>query len=491
MRIDSAGRVGIGTTSPNDTVQVNGALSVTADNAAYANEYFAKLKSEYGPIALALETRAGDVIQASNYGQELTLLTGPNSTGTVERMRITSGGLVGIGTTSPATTLDVAGTVTADGLTVDGSGTIRLNHATADDFLTITQGGTQAVITADSAAGAANLLFKTTAAGVDTNAMQLFSNGDISFYEDTGTTPKFFWDASAEGLALGQTALLNNGTLTVRGDGKQAIVSQVTNNANSLIQGFNSSTALAFQVTGAGNGYFAGNVGIGVNSPSGTLHSAGGNSNQYIIGQNTLVSGGSSRLQLVNTSDTSNTAGTAQGFQIINNGNDGAVNILNYKSTPMAFWTAGVERMRIDASGNVGIGTSSPATKLDVNGTVTATAFSGDGSALTNLPSSGGGAGTLEAWVNFNGTGTVAINASGNVTSITDNGTGNYTVNFTTAMPDANYAPQVFVEDANSSNDTNALRYPADTMTTSAFEFRTQNGGTRLDSSMVSVAVFR
>ena len=44
------------------------------------------------------------------------------------------------------------------------------------------------------------------------------------------------------------------------------------------------------------------------------------------------------------------------------------------------------------------------------------------------------------AWVNFNGTGTVAIRASGNVTSITDNGTGNYTVNFTTAMPDANYS---------------------------------------------------
>ena len=44
------------------------------------------------------------------------------------------------------------------------------------------------------------------------------------------------------------------------------------------------------------------------------------------------------------------------------------------------------------------------------------------------------------AWVNFNGTGTVAIRASGNVTSITDGGTGDYTVNFTTAMPDANYA---------------------------------------------------
>jgi hypothetical protein len=44
------------------------------------------------------------------------------------------------------------------------------------------------------------------------------------------------------------------------------------------------------------------------------------------------------------------------------------------------------------------------------------------------------------AWVNFNGTGVVAIRASFNVTSITDNGTGDYTVNFTTAMPDANYS---------------------------------------------------
>jgi hypothetical protein len=44
------------------------------------------------------------------------------------------------------------------------------------------------------------------------------------------------------------------------------------------------------------------------------------------------------------------------------------------------------------------------------------------------------------AWVNFDGTGTVAIRASFNVSSITDNGTGNYTVNFTNAMPDANYA---------------------------------------------------
>jgi len=50
------------------------------------------------------------------------------------------------------------------------------------------------------------------------------------------------------------------------------------------------------------------------------------------------------------------------------------------------------------------------------------------------------------AWVNFNGTGTVAIRASGNVSSITDNGTGDYTVNFSTAMTDANYAASAIAQ---------------------------------------------
>jgi hypothetical protein len=53
------------------------------------------------------------------------------------------------------------------------------------------------------------------------------------------------------------------------------------------------------------------------------------------------------------------------------------------------------------------------------------------------------GQSSVQAWVNFNGTGTVAIRASYNVTSITDNGTGDYTVNFTTALPDANYSTNV------------------------------------------------
>lgn len=67
---------------------------------------------------------------------------------------------------------------------------------------------------------------------------------------------------------------------------------------------------------------------------------------------------------------------------------------------------------------------------------------SSSSSPVTFQNTSGTEIGTLcRAWVNFNGTGTVAIRASFNVSSITDNGTGDYTVNFTTAMPDVNYAP--------------------------------------------------
>ena len=63
-----------------------------------------------------------------------------------------------------------------------------------------------------------------------------------------------------------------------------------------------------------------------------------------------------------------------------------------------------------------------------------------DAAGGSSVPMATVAAGTAKAWVNFNGTGTVAIRAAFNVSSITDNGTGNYTVNFTSAMPNTNYA---------------------------------------------------
>ena len=76
-------------------------------------------------------------------------------------------------------------------------------------------------------------------------------------------------------------------------------------------------------------------------------------------------------------------------------------------------------------------------------GGTSATKMSIDAAGLLKFNSGYGSAATAygcRAWVNFNGTGTVAIREDGNVSSITDNGTGDYTVNFAVNMPDINYA---------------------------------------------------
>jgi hypothetical protein len=94
------------------------------------------------------------------------------------------------------------------------------------------------------------------------------------------------------------------------------------------------------------------------------------------------------------------------------------------------------------------------------------------------------------AWVNFNGTGTVAIRASGNVSSITDNNTGDYTVNFTTAMPDANYAVSVGGATVNSGA---AYGIGNSAPTSSAYRVIAfgYNGGALTDQANVYVAIFR
>ena len=99
--------------------------------------------------------------------------------------------------------------------------------------------------------------------------------------------------------------------------------------------------------------------------------------------------------------------------------------------------------------------------------------------------------GAAKAWVNFNGTGTVAIRAQFNVTSITDNGTGDYTVNFTTAFANANYAAtfgrniaETNVSPCFGENSDNPLR------TTTALRVINRQGATgKADGEFLSVAV--
>jgi hypothetical protein len=97
------------------------------------------------------------------------------------------------------------------------------------------------------------------------------------------------------------------------------------------------------------------------------------------------------------------------------------------------------------------------------------------------------------AWVNFNGTGTVAIRASGNVSSITDNGTtGDYTVNFTNAMQDGNYSVAATTGDAADVNQTNRAVVSRQHLTSSVrlmtFVCTT---GAAADMPSVTVAIFR
>lgn len=118
-----------------------------------------------------------------------------------------------------------------------------------------------------------------------------------------------------------------------------------------------------------------------------------------------------------------------------------------------------VVKVQGNASGTGSFTIAAPATNTDrtltlpdATGTVqvsgnpisgTTGSFSGNvtfGSSVLTTPSGSAPSYLCRAWVSFNGTGTIAINASGNVSSISDIGVGNYVVNFTTAMPDTSYS---------------------------------------------------
>jgi hypothetical protein len=128
----------------------------------------------------------------------------------------------------------------------------------------------------------------------------------------------------------------------------------------------------------------------------------------------------------------------------------------------IAFSEGGVEAMRLDSSGN-----------LQFN--------SGYGSVATAYGP--------RAWVNFNGTGTIAIRGSGNVSSITDGGTGLYTVNLSTAMPDANYSVAMVIK-----NTSNSFGYALEAdVSAGSFNLGLRNtvNGALFDSTTVCAMVIR
>jgi len=143
--------------------------------------------------------------------------------------------------TTFAGNIDVTGTVTSDGLTVEGSSSGTLNNV---NFLNTNSGATTTAtrigIGVSNSAGASYTYIEANEGGVDayphlnfytgssaTKRLEIEDNGDISFYEDTGTTPKLFWDASEESLGIGTTTALITGTakLSVNGQIEATTVS--------------------------------------------------------------------------------------------------------------------------------------------------------------------------------------------------------------------------------------------------------------------------
>ena len=253
------------------------------------------------------------------------------------------GGSAKLATT--ATGVAVTGTVTADGLIVDGAASINSNSLTltgASPVFTITDSDTNVDHTMSGASGVGNLTLSVDANNEGTSPQYIINvggnqtfrisdGGDISFYEDTGTTPKFFWDASAERLTIDgdadATSLATSVTASVlelngNNAGTAAAWFGSVSGGHQYVQSANSSgtTAYNFLINPYG-----GNVGIGVSSPTGLL----------TLGTGTF-SAAAANTSALYTSTTAGLVAVADGFLLVDR--------------------AGADVFKVDSSGNVGIG---------------------------------------------------------------------------------------------------------------------------------------
>jgi len=182
-----------------------------------------------------------------------------------------------------ATGIDVTGTVTADGLTVDSA--VAILNLAGSGYGQVRNTQNTLILEGQGGDG---LLLRT--GGSSLKRQKIATNGDISFYEDTGITPKFFWDASAESLGIGTSS--PSAPLTIGYSGAEAQI-QVNNSGGNrmvylgafsenegILRLFNSSNVETVRIpsesTAGVHTYFnAGNVGIGTSSPSGKLEVSG------------------------------------------------------------------------------------------------------------------------------------------------------------------------------------------------------------------------
>ena len=154
--------------------------------------------------------------------------------------------------------IDVTGTVTADGLTVDGTTLFLDGTFTTGSTPTITLGDSSTYFKVPYGSNAAiggytGIDIFGTASG---NKIATFANGgDISFYEDTGTTPKLFWDASAESLGIGTSS---PGATYHLLSGSAAASIHATTNASTGYHEYRYNTSTTAGFLGNGSGLLSG-----------------------------------------------------------------------------------------------------------------------------------------------------------------------------------------------------------------------------------------
>jgi len=207
-----------------------------------------------------------------------------------------------------------------------------------------------------------DLFIESSTTGTDTTRLKIGNNGDISFYEDTGTTAKLFWDASAESLGIGTSSPYSNVTIipssnpTSVGTATQLSVGESSANSGYALKmgyfvdggGYKSSIQSIAGSSGAvlvlnGDG---GNVGIGTSSPT-----AGGG---LTLSSSTTAQG---FIDFKNTVDSD--SGYIGNAKALINGATTAQLGVRGGTNGIAFSVVATEAMRIDSSGNLLVGRTS------------------------------------------------------------------------------------------------------------------------------------
>ena len=300
-------------------------------------------------------------------GTSVVLASGANVGDTVD---VVAYGTVSVGNTytqaqADALFVDVAGDTMTGNLTLEnGAPYVQLTDTDAGaGYGVIQQSGTGLYVTADRGnTGNGQLIFRN--AGT-TQRMLVDGNGDISFYEDTGTTPKFFWDASAESLGIGTSSP------------SSPLQIQSSNNQIRLVDSQNTSMYCVIEtISDAGLSF---NADVGGAAGSSRIQFNVDNSEKMRIENSGNVGIGTSspdyQFQLENSGEAnlSIKSGISNYAQILlGDSGNATVGRLRYNNSDNSFQTVvnGGVATTIDSSGNVGIGTSSPSESLTNRGNI-------------------------------------------------------------------------------------------------------------------------